>query len=164
MTTVLLTLVTIGLSAAAVAHLAHYDPKRRRAFAEPVRDRSPRRAAAWTLAYVPGLLLLVFDQWGAFMMWIGGAPLMSWAIASRRPDFYRRSCSWFRSLRQQGQRLRQMEKSEFLRLLKLGEARGIDAKRHLIHRVAELEARVSKLERLLQCQYSVLSSQDVDNK
>ncbi|MEP3114652.1 hypothetical protein [Nisaea sp.] len=89
MMTVILTLAAIAISALAAAHLAYHDPKRRRAFSEPPREGRPRRAEAWTLIYLPGVVFLVFDQWTAFMMWIGGAPLVSWLLVAQSPQFYR---------------------------------------------------------------------------
>lgn len=162
MTASLLTLATIALSSAAVAYLAFHDPKRRRVFAEPARQRSPRRALAWTLAYLPGVLLLVFDQWAAFMMWLGGAPLMGWMVVSRRPDFYRGSCSWLHSLTLQCQRLRQADRAETLRWLRGGAVRHAIALRNPSRKVADLEARVAELERLVHDRSPLQVSDDPD--
>ena len=61
MTTASLTRAAILCSASAVGHLAFRDPKRRRAFGEPARERPARRALAWTAAYLPGVLLAALE-------------------------------------------------------------------------------------------------------
>lgn len=153
MMTVILTLAAIAISALAAAHLAYHDPKRRRAFSEPPREGRPRRAEAWTLIYLPGMVFLVFDQWTAFMMWIGGAPLVSWLLVAQSPQFYRRAGMKWRSIvaRTNKLQLREWlaglswprllhEKQEWHTKLRL--TTDSDA----AQRVADLELRVAELE------------------
>lgn len=156
MTTVFLTLVAIAVSTAAAAHLAFHDPKRRRAFSEPPREGSPHRAGAWTLVYLPGLVLLVFDQWAAFMMWIGGAPLVSWVLVAQSPKFYRMAAIKLRSIGELRNRIQPrawLAGASRQGLFPAGAGWGsrlrFASDAGSAQRVAELEMRVAELERLL---------------
>lgn len=156
MMTVILTLAAIAISALAVAHLAYHDPKRRRAFSEPPREGHPRRAEAWTMTYLPGMVFLVFDQWTAFMMWIGGAPLVSWVLVAQPPQFYRLASIKWRSVMAWISELQPRSWLAGLPWPRLfsemrewrTNARG-GADEDAAQRVADLELRVAELERML---------------
>ena len=68
------------LSAAGVVFLAALDPKRRR----------DARRAAWSNArrlmafavFAPGIVLGFFGLWSEFLVWIGAAAVLGWAIAA----------------------------------------------------------------------------------
>ncbi len=154
--TVILTLAAIAISALAVAHLAFHDPKRRRAFSEPPREGRPRRAEAWTLTCLPGVVFLIFDQWTAFMMWIGGAPLVSWLLVAQSPQFYRWAGMKWRSIVDRTNKLQLrawLAGVTWPRLLpenrrwRTGPQVTTDA--GATQRVADLELRVAELERKL---------------
>lgn len=156
MMTVILTLAAIAISALAAAHLAFHDPKRRRAFSEPPREGSPRRAEAWTLTYLPGVVFLVFDQWTAFMMWIGGAPLVSWVLVAQSPQFYRWAGMKWRSIVARRNKLLPRAWLAGITLPRLlSEKRGWSASSRVTtdadaaQRVDDLELRVAELERKL---------------
>lgn len=111
MITPLLTLLAIAVSAVGVAHLTAVDPKRRRAFRLDAPSKPGRTGLAWAALYIPGLVLLVMDQWAAFLMWLGGAPLVGWGIAATPPGTYarlkRRALRRLVGLRQSARALRQ---------------------------------------------------------
>ena len=66
------------VSAACIALLAVADPKRRGvALARPALRR-PLIAAA----FMPGLALGIAGRWSDFLIWIGAAAILGWAIAA----------------------------------------------------------------------------------
>ena len=72
------------VSAACIALLAAADPKRRgAALARPVFRRLLIAAA-----FMPGIALGIAGRWSDFLIWIGAAAILGWAIAAlvnRRP-------------------------------------------------------------------------------
>jgi hypothetical protein len=81
----LATLAAVGVSLAALAHLAATDPKRRRAFRLP--EPGPRRpGVVWAAALLPGLLLPVSAGAGGFFVWLGAVAVLGWAIAALSPN------------------------------------------------------------------------------
>ena len=92
-------LATLGgtaLSLAALGWLAANDPKRRRAF-DLAAHPGPRRAGvAWTLAFLPGLLVPFWSGGAGLVLWLGAVSVAGWVLAAVSPD---RSAAWLRSLR-----------------------------------------------------------------
>jgi hypothetical protein len=81
----LATVAAVGVSLAALAHLAATDPKRRRAFRLP--EPAPRRpGVVWAAALLPGLLLPVSAGAGGFFVWLGAVAVLGWAIAALSPN------------------------------------------------------------------------------
>ena len=66
------------VSAACIALLAAADPKRRGA--GPTRPGWRRLLTAAT--FVPGLALGVAGRWSDFLIWVGAAAILGWAIAA----------------------------------------------------------------------------------
>lgn len=85
--TVALTLAMIMASAIGIAHLMMVDPKRIRAHRLEA-PKAKRHPFAWTLIWLPGPVLLIFDQWSAALMWLGGMPIIGWIIVSTPPKTY----------------------------------------------------------------------------
>ena len=68
------------LSAAGVAILAAIDPKRRHDS-----RRAARSAMRWLLVlaiFIPGVALGLAGRWSDFLLWIGAAAVLGWAIAA----------------------------------------------------------------------------------
>lgn len=67
-------------SAAAIGVLAATDPKRMRGASHAA--RSPARAPLWLAAFAPGVALGVAGRWSDFLIWIGAAAILGWAVAA----------------------------------------------------------------------------------
>jgi hypothetical protein len=66
------------VSAACIALLATFDPKRRGG-----RSARPLLRRLLVIAmFVPGLLLGIAGRWSDFLIWIGAAAIFGWAIAA----------------------------------------------------------------------------------
>jgi hypothetical protein len=66
------------VSAACIARLAAVDPKRRGVVLA-------RRGSRWWLvvaSFMPGLALGIVGRWSDFLIWIGAAAILGWAIAA----------------------------------------------------------------------------------
>lgn len=83
--TALLTLTAIAVSALGIGWLLSTNAKRRRAFDLPPRQGRSYTALAWAVVLLPGLLLLADGQAAAFVMWLGGAPVVAWLLAACPP-------------------------------------------------------------------------------
>jgi hypothetical protein len=66
------------LSAACIALLAAADPKRRGV----VLARLGLRRLLIAAAFMPGLALGLAGRWSDFLIWIGAAAILGWAIAA----------------------------------------------------------------------------------
>lgn len=138
-------LAAIGLTTAGYAYLTIHDPKRRRAFRLGEGSPPQRKGLAWAALYLPGLALLIVDQWAAFLMWLGGAPIVGWAIAVIPPTAYAR-------LRDKSMALiKSMRKIElrFTPSLKLKRTVKSTATIAEQRTIADLEARIVALEKQL---------------
>ncbi|MEM7400027.1 MAG: hypothetical protein AAF354_14005 [Pseudomonadota bacterium] len=145
MSTFFLTLASIALTAAGAAYLTAHDAKRRRAFRLSEGPAPRRKALTWTALYLPGVALLILDQWAAFLMWLGGAPLIGWAIAVTPPETYAR-------LRQIAQKVTPRRRQIGDRLNAVLSALGpqkLSAVASYRPRIADLEARIAALEEQL---------------
>lgn len=73
-------------SCVVLAPLAWRDPKRLRAALRlgqelrPALSRLQRRVLGWT-GILPGLMLALAGQWPAFLIWLGAAAALGWALA-----------------------------------------------------------------------------------
>jgi hypothetical protein len=76
------------LSAAGIAVLAATDPKRSRNTNRTA--RSGTRPLLWLAALAPGVALGVAGRWSDFLIWVGAAAVLGWAIAAL-------SNAWLRS-------------------------------------------------------------------
>lgn len=144
MNTVALTLAAIAVSTAGVAHLTATDPKRLRTFGLQSVGVN-RRSAAWAAIYLPGLTLLIVDEWAAAMMWLGGMPLIGWAITVTPPDAYQ---TWRARLRR-GRAIivRWADRQRAaIRRLALRRSPAADTSASSRARIEELELRVAELE------------------
>lgn len=81
MNSTLLTCLSLLPSAAALLILARHDPKRRRTLDLPVRGhlRAQRQLLA-ALVLLPGVVLGLFEQWPALLMWLGLSLSLGWGI------------------------------------------------------------------------------------
>jgi hypothetical protein len=78
------TAAAVGVSLAALAHLAATNPKRRRAFKLP--ESAPRRPhVAWAAVLLPGLLVPVWADASGFFVWVGASSVLGWVIAAVSP-------------------------------------------------------------------------------
>lgn len=77
-----LTLVALAVSAAAILGLCVGDPKRRRAAGRPSETPGGLRSILIIAACVPGVACLLLGETAAFMLWLGGAALTGWFVAS----------------------------------------------------------------------------------
>jgi hypothetical protein len=68
------------LSAAGVALLAATDPRRRRDARRAARP-AMRRLVLLAI-FVPGIALGLAGRWSDFLIWIGAAAILGWAIAA----------------------------------------------------------------------------------
>jgi MFS family permease len=68
------------LSAAGIAVLAATDPKRRRGVSRAARTGG--RALLWLMVLAPGLALGFAGRWSDFLIWVGAAAILGWAIAA----------------------------------------------------------------------------------
>jgi hypothetical protein len=81
-------ILAILFSAALVWVLGQRDPKRLRnvasaAVSHPVRlPRSLRRLLGW-MTLAPGLVLILFGQWWAFLVWLGALCVLGWITSQR---------------------------------------------------------------------------------
>ena len=82
--TALLTLSAVAVSLSGLVYLAASDPKRRRAFKLPPRERR-LALPTWILVLVPGAALLAANQSAAFVMWLGATTVVGWLVAARAP-------------------------------------------------------------------------------
>ncbi|MEM9758948.1 MAG: hypothetical protein AAF933_06930 [Pseudomonadota bacterium] len=86
MTTLLISIVACGVSAAGLFWSASYDPKRLRVYGLPRRPRSRgARLGRVLLILVPGAALLLSGSTSAFTVWLGAAGLLGWCVALRQP-------------------------------------------------------------------------------
>ena len=88
MTTVVLALLALAISAAPVFLLCLGDPKRRRTAGEGGDPTGRNRRLLVAAACAPGLGCALLGNSAAFMLWLGGAALLGWLAASsfaRRP-------------------------------------------------------------------------------
>ena len=136
--TVVITLLAIAVSCAGIAYLAATDVKRRRVFSLPAMEPK-HRALAWTLVYLPGLFLLIFDQWAATMMWLGGMPLAGWIMVIIPPQAYAQAHARLLAIRAQLENFKALF--------------GSTPRQSAVHysdqaaaRIAELEGRIAELE------------------
>jgi hypothetical protein len=79
-------LLSILMSAALIGMLGRRDPKRlrnqhdsREVTVTPMRAGT-RRLLGW-LVPAPGLVLMVFGQWWAFLVWLGAMCVMGWVAS-----------------------------------------------------------------------------------
>lgn len=73
------------ISTAAVAYLAHTDPKRRRVFGLPEFERQRWTKASLAVLLAPGILLLVSGNGAGFTIWLGGLTVIGWGVAATTP-------------------------------------------------------------------------------
>lgn len=66
------------VSAACIALLAAVDPKRRGV--DPARPGLRRLLISAT--FIPGLALGIAGRWSDFLIWVGAAAILGWAIAA----------------------------------------------------------------------------------
>jgi len=85
MTTILLAIAALILSAVPLAMLCTGDPKRRRAAGAKDAMTSAQRWLLVGLACLPGLLCAVIGDAAAFIMWLGGSGVIGWATAACWP-------------------------------------------------------------------------------
>ncbi len=78
-------IVALTASVTALAHLAHADPKRRRAFGLPLYAKRRRTTITLVILLLPGVGLLALGDSAGFTIWIGGLTLLGWGIAAVRP-------------------------------------------------------------------------------
>lgn len=84
---VISTLLSLAVSLWGICRFIVSDSKRRRAF--KLKGKAPvRNRWAFAAILLPGLVLLVFDQWSATLMWIGGMPLLGWIATVINPATY----------------------------------------------------------------------------
>lgn len=77
------------MSLVGFAYLKFTDPRTRRVARLPAFTGSRRAGLAWGLALLPGPVLLMTGQGAAFVIWLGGAPMLGWYIAALPPVAYR---------------------------------------------------------------------------
>lgn len=79
--TLALSFAATAISALAIILLGIVDPKRRRASRVPMLDAPPRR---WLVlvALGPGIVLAWLGQWAGVLIWLGGASVIGWAVAT----------------------------------------------------------------------------------
>lgn len=81
--TAVLPLSAVAVTLLGLAYLTATDPKRRRAFKLPPHRRLV--LPAFVLVLAPGVVLLVFGQGAAFVMWLGAVTVLGWLVAARAP-------------------------------------------------------------------------------
>ncbi|MEM8654309.1 MAG: hypothetical protein AAGF36_06150 [Pseudomonadota bacterium] len=128
------TLVAVVCSSLAIARLVTRDPKRGRAFGVPF-SGNEGRAGSWVLLLVPGVVLLVLDQFAAFMIWAGAVPLIGWGWSVLSPERHAAFQAW------------RMGVMARMRDVHIPRPRPLRTRRKA--RIAALEARVAELEQLL---------------
>lgn len=86
MTTLVAFLLGLAASLAAVFYLLSINDKRQRALRSKATITLPRLPlAGWTLALLPGPILLLAGQTSAFLAWSGALTVCSWIMVSRAP-------------------------------------------------------------------------------
>lgn len=87
MTSTMLTLLALSISAAALTFLSHTDAKRRRTYKLPAYEAPQKRKWAWCMVFSPLPILMIHGHWPAFIMWLAGISLVGWGLAVRKPRF-----------------------------------------------------------------------------
>jgi hypothetical protein len=82
MTTIVIAITGLALSAAAIYALCLGDPKRRRASGQGGGATSRVRTLLVVIACVPGLVCGLLGDSAALMLWLGGAALLGWLAAA----------------------------------------------------------------------------------
>ena len=82
--TELYTLAALLASLVGLGYLTVFDPKRRRVFKLPPRERR-WAGPAWILVLAPGAVLLAAGEGAAFVIWLGAAAVLGWLMATGRP-------------------------------------------------------------------------------
>lgn len=77
--------VALGVSVAALIHLAHTDPKRRRVFGLAEYDGRRWTYPSLALLALPGVLLLVSGNGAGFTVWLGALTVLGWGVAALDP-------------------------------------------------------------------------------
>ncbi|MEM0922425.1 MAG: hypothetical protein AAGF44_01055 [Pseudomonadota bacterium] len=80
-----LTILALILSGIGLAYLAVTDPKRRRAFAQPVLERRRWKLVARLLVFLPGFGLAFLGDVAAVIIWLGAITVLGWGIAALSP-------------------------------------------------------------------------------
>ena len=83
MTTPIIYLPAIVVSLAGIGYLLATDQKRRRSRGVRKAAKLPQsKFAGWAIVIVPGLLLLMLGEPGAFLAWFGSTIVGAWLIVS----------------------------------------------------------------------------------
>jgi hypothetical protein len=94
MTTILLALAAILLSAVPMVLLCASNPKRARAMGARQGQDTRHQRLLVIAAILPGLITILLAESAVFMLWLGGAALVGWLSATYLPAdvrFLRRS-------------------------------------------------------------------------
>ena len=73
------------ISTAALAYLAHTDPKRRRVFGQPGYQRPRRVWSPLLVLSAPGVWLLTSENGPGFAIWLGALTVIGWGVATTNP-------------------------------------------------------------------------------
>lgn len=86
MINVICTVLALGVSLMAMLYLRNSDPKRRRSHRLPSWGGVRYQRLAWIVSLAPGLLLLAWPLYSAFIMWFAAFSLVGWLIALPKPQ------------------------------------------------------------------------------
>lgn len=81
-----MTLLALAVSCIAMLYLRNTDSKRRRSHRMPSWDKPRYTSLAWTISFIPGVVLLTIDATAAFIMWLAAFSLIGWLIALPKPQ------------------------------------------------------------------------------
>lgn len=81
------TLMALAVSLIALFYLKQVDPKRRRVYRLPKMTRGEKKYTriAWLFSLIPGLVLLVMQDYSEFIMWFAAYSLLGWLVALPKP-------------------------------------------------------------------------------
>lgn len=73
------------ISTAALAYLAHTDPKRRRVFGRPQYEKRRRIWLSLFILSAPGVWFMMSGNGAGFTVWLGGVSVVGWGVAAMNP-------------------------------------------------------------------------------
>ncbi len=88
--TEIFTLFSTLISLFFIAWLVLINNRRRQMLNLPESTHKLPGSILWLLVILPGFVLLMLNQWSAFVIWLGATPLFGWIVVLKMPANFRK--------------------------------------------------------------------------